>query len=47
MTEDEVLKKIESLKSDKGGWNKEDLESLGVSWPPPKGWKEEVVRNNT
>ena len=28
--------------SERGGWNKRQLEILGVPWPPPKGWKKWV-----
>jgi len=29
-----------------GGWNKEQLEILGVSWPPIKGWKYRIIGQN-
>lgn len=29
--------------SGNGGWNKPQLESLGVSWPPKAGWKRRLV----
>lgn len=34
---------IESGKSPRGGWTREQLRLLGVSWPPPKGWKQGVL----
>jgi len=37
---DERLEKAKTLK---GGYNAKQLEVLGVSWPPLKGWKAEVV----
>jgi hypothetical protein len=43
MTHDELLAKIEALKSPKGGWSKESLKSLGVSWPPKRGWKNKLL----
>ena len=43
MTHDELLARIELLKTDNGGWTKEAFESLGVSWPPKKGWKKELL----
>lgn len=43
MTAQEMIDKIESLKTEKGGWTKASLASLGVSWPPPKGWKEKLI----
>jgi len=35
--------KIESLKTAKGGWTKASLASLGVAWPPPAGWKKQLL----
>lgn len=29
----------------KGGWKAATLSKWGVSWPPPKGWKEKLVQN--
>ena len=43
MTKQELLEKIESLKTEQGGWTKEALQSLGVSWPPVKGWKDDLL----
>ena len=34
---------IESNKTPAGGWTKKTLESWGVSWPPPKGWKHDLI----
>jgi hypothetical protein len=31
---------IDSGRSIAGGWTREQLAVLGVSWPPPKGWKD-------
>ncbi len=33
---------IESLRTPNGGFTRATLESLGVSWPPPKGWKKKL-----
>lgn len=38
----EIKSKIEALKTERGGWTKKALESLGVSWPPQKGWKKKL-----
>jgi hypothetical protein len=38
----DLAKKIESLKTINGGWTKEDLATLGIPWPPPKGWKKKL-----
>ena len=27
----------------RGGWTKAQLEAVGVSWPPPKGWLDAVI----
>jgi len=40
---EDMIDKIESLKTQRGGWTKESLASLGVPWPPPKGWKERLI----
>lgn len=37
-----MKKQIEKLKTLKGGWTKADLASLGVPWPPPKGWRKRL-----
>ncbi len=34
---------IHSVKNGTGGWNKPQLELLGVKWPPPKGWIERLA----
>jgi len=34
---------IEQARSSKGGFSKAGLESLGVPWPPPKGWKKSLL----
>ena len=43
MNRKEMMDKIISLKTENGGWLKKDLESLGVSWPPQKGWMEDLL----
>lgn len=30
-------------KTDKGGWTKDQIESLGLKWPPQTGWQSEVI----
>lgn len=39
-----IKEKLELLKTSKGGYTKEALKSLGVSWPPKKGWKTELLK---
>ncbi len=38
----DIKAKIEALKTERGGWTKESIASLGVSWPPKKGWKKKL-----
>jgi hypothetical protein len=35
---------IERGKSPKGGFTQATLASWGVPWPPPKGWKEKLLK---
>jgi len=34
---------IEAARTPAGGWTKDQLASWGVSWPPKKGWKAELM----
>lgn len=34
---------IETAKTPRGGWTRETLARWGVSWPPPKGWKADLI----
>lgn len=34
---------IEAGMSAKGGYNAVQLKALGISWPPPKGWKTSII----
>ena len=34
---------LESNKTKLGGYNRIQIESLGLDWPPPKGWKKLVI----
>lgn len=38
-----TLDEIEAGRSAKGGFTKEQLAKWGVPWPPPKGWKEQLL----
>jgi len=40
ITEAEIDAKLTA----KGGWTKKDLATWGVPWPPPKGWKDALIR---
>ncbi len=34
---------IERGRSPRGGWTRKTLAGWGVSWPPPKGWKDRLT----
>lgn len=34
---------INALRTKRGGWTKKSLASMGVPWPPPKGWKRALI----
>lgn len=34
---------IESGKSERGGWNRAQILSLGETWPPQVGWKKRAI----
>lgn len=34
---------LENSRSPRGGWNRKQLELLGVAWPPVKGWKRKLI----
>lgn len=34
---------LQEAKSDAGGWSRKQLGFLGVSWPPKKGWKNDLI----
>lgn len=38
-----MARRIEALKSSRGGWSRAALASLGVPWPPPKGWRKALI----
>ncbi|MFC7924794.1 hypothetical protein [Streptomyces cinereoruber] len=35
---------IEAARTPAGGWKRDQLAAWGVPWPPPKGWKDELVK---
>ncbi|MFJ7131020.1 hypothetical protein [Streptomyces sp. NPDC098101] len=35
---------IEAARTPAGGWKRDQLAAWGVSWPPPKGWKDELAK---
>lgn len=37
---------IEALRTPAGGFTRKGLESIGVPWPPPKGWRKNLIRDN-
>lgn len=38
-------KLIEDGKSGAGGWNRQQIILLGLTWPPHKGWRKDVIGN--
>lgn len=34
---------IEAARTPAGGWTRETLAGWGVPWPPPKGWKQDLL----
>jgi|TARA_Y100000310_G_C20678911_1_gene814720 hypothetical protein len=37
---------IEAQITNNGGYTRETLAKWGISWPPPKGWKEKLIKDN-
>jgi len=37
---------IDALRTPVGGFTKRALASIGVPWPPPKGWRQKLIREN-
>ncbi|MFE9851437.1 hypothetical protein ACFYPN_21965 [Streptomyces sp. NPDC005576] len=35
---------VEAARTPAGGWKRDQLAAWGVSWPPPKGWKDELAK---
>ena len=42
----ETAKKIEAAMTGSGGWTRATLASWGVRWPPPKGWKADLIKRD-
>ncbi len=40
-----TLEEVMNQQTEAGGWTKETLAQWGVPWPPPKGWKAEILKN--
>lgn len=38
-----IAQLIEDNRTPSGGWTKDFLASIGVSWPPSKGWKNRAI----
>lgn len=43
----ETEKILGTLKTKNGGYTRETLNKLGVSWPPAKGWQKKLIRENS
>ncbi|REE72175.1 hypothetical protein C8E05_1563 [Rhodococcus wratislaviensis] len=37
---------IEAAKTPKGGWTRDQLARWGVPWPPPKGWRQQLIKTS-
>ncbi|HSH24581.1 MAG TPA: hypothetical protein VLA13_03480 [Massilibacterium sp.] len=37
---EQILKEAESIN---GAWSRKQLETIGIKWPPPKGWKKKII----
>jgi hypothetical protein len=37
---------IDALRTPAGGFTRRALASIGVPWPPPKGWRQNLIRDN-
>jgi hypothetical protein len=35
---------IQEARTPCGGWTRETLAKWGVPWPPPRGWKKKLIR---
>lgn len=38
-----TAEQIEAARTPAGGWTRETLAAWGVSWPPKKGWKVQLL----
>lgn len=36
-------KYINSHKTESGGWTRKQIEAIGGTWPPKRGWKRKIV----
>lgn len=39
-----TAEEIEAKKTPKGAWTRAQLAEWGVPWPPPRGWREALVK---
>ena len=37
---------IDAARTEAGGWTRARLGGWGVSWPPPKGWRQKLISGN-
>lgn len=40
-----MKQQIEAMETEGGGFTRESLAKLGVTWPPPKGWKKKLIKD--
>ena len=41
-----LLETLDQGRRVKGAWNRAQFALLGIAWPPIKGWKAELIRQN-
>ncbi len=46
MSQPLTKKWLDQLKTPKGGYDKKTLKMLGIDWPPPKGWRKELLKRH-
>ncbi len=39
-----TAEEIDAKRSKAGGWTKETLAGWGISWPPPFGWRQALIK---
>ena len=47
MTRQQRIDVIDSSRTPRGAWTRATLNRFGVPWPPPRGWKRQLIQNPT
>ncbi len=42
-----TAEEIDAARTERGGRTKEALAQWGVPWPPPKGWRQALIKGRT